>query len=322
MAEKAPLITAIEEGDVDEVIRLIAKQADANACDDLGETPLMCVRWDKPHARDIVGMLLEAGADINARGTLIGGTCLARAAQGNDPSAVQYLIDLGADVNVRMCDENYNQSTALHWAALFSQNPKIIEILLDNGADPNAPGLLGQMPLHEAVTSSRKWYSGEHLDKTGVIAALLKGGAKVDARDGMGRTPLMAMADTNPSPLLASLLLAQKNNVNDKDSYAETALHIAARNGYADFVDFLLKNGADPVKRDSKGKTPLMAMLDFNAAASREGSPASVLKDITALVASRPEKDFDAIALSLQQAEQAVPPRKKLASFVRHHFGF
>jgi ankyrin repeat protein len=45
--------------------------------------------------------------------------------------------------------------------------------------------------------------------------------------------------------------------LDDADNRGRTALMIAARLGYADVVDFLVRRGADRTKKDSDGKTAL-----------------------------------------------------------------
>lgn len=321
--EQHPLFTAIEMKDVLQVESLIAAGVDLNATFLFGRLPLMhaCGYSSAPASFQIIELLLNAGADINARGKYCG-TALGYAAQGNNPVLVQYLLDHGADVNARMEDEScaYNDSTALHWAATYSESAEIVEMLIDAGANVNAPGLMGNTPLHNAVTSSHRMLSSEALDKTGIVEVLLRRGARVNARDDSGETPLISMARVNPSIPLAELLLAQKANVNAKDHYGDTALHIAAKCGYADFVDLLLRHGADPVKENKDGMTPLQLMEAFNERAAEPGSSEAGLKGLTKIVSGDAARDFNAIAESLQQAEQAVPNERKAFRMLKHFF--
>ncbi|MBR1604047.1 MAG: ankyrin repeat domain-containing protein, partial [Synergistaceae bacterium] len=51
-----------------------------------------------------------------------------------NPEVIKLLIDAGADVNAR----NEDGKTALMAAARYNQNPEVIETLVDVGADVNA----------------------------------------------------------------------------------------------------------------------------------------------------------------------------------------
>ena len=52
-------------------------------------------------------------------------------------------------------------------------------------------------------------------------------------------------------------MLEAKADVNAVNNAGETALMIASRKGFADFVKTLMAAGADPSVRDNKGKTAL-----------------------------------------------------------------
>ena len=72
-----------------------------NARDKDGSTPLHCAVW-KGHEQ-VVAVLLEAGADVNAHNENDhwGTTPLHAAAHANQPAIAQLLIERGADVNAR-----------------------------------------------------------------------------------------------------------------------------------------------------------------------------------------------------------------------------
>lgn len=69
----------------------------------------------------------------------------------------------------------------MHLAANKSTSPKIIEALLEAGADLNARNYLGETALIMAVNTN---------PETRVISALLKAGADINARDYQGHSVL------------------------------------------------------------------------------------------------------------------------------------
>jgi ankyrin repeat protein len=97
----------------------------------------------------IIKYLVEKGADVNAQSNL-GTTPIYMAAFAGDYDAVKFLIENGANVNI--CDAS--NSTPLH-AAAFSgntvENPMIVKLLLDSGADKTIKDDNGRIPLELAI---------------------------------------------------------------------------------------------------------------------------------------------------------------------------
>lgn len=198
-AEASPLFDAIREGDTNEVRALIASGVDVNApFSDHRDADPLCVAVDVAEGRagapkkeglseslDIVQLLIEAGADVNARSPF--GTPLWIAAHDNRDKSVelvQVLLDAGADMNSRGRDE----STALMQAANANAR-QIIRLLLAAGADVAARDCTGATALHAAV---RLTEGG--VPDIEVIRAIVNGGADVNARDELGWTPLLDAA--------------------------------------------------------------------------------------------------------------------------------
>ena len=113
-------------------------------------------------------VLLEAGADPNAR-HIHGWTLLHCAAKYNGSSeALQVLLDAGADPNTH--DED--GFTPLHRAAQSNTRIEVLQVLLDAGADPNALTETGWTPLDLALA--------RHVVSPGMVKTLLDaGGIKV-----------------------------------------------------------------------------------------------------------------------------------------------
>jgi len=89
-----------------------------------------------------------------------------------------------------------------------------------------------------------------------IVQALLKAGADVDAKNGDGATALMEASWAGDAPLV-HILLDAKAQVNLKDDVGHTALHRAARAGKTEVIELLLAAGADKSAQSSFFGTPL-----------------------------------------------------------------
>jgi ankyrin repeat protein len=163
-------------------------------------------RVDELDAIDLVRLTLDHGADVDAR--LVhpifgrhhdfadrslgeGATALMRAAKGVDMESMRLLLAAGADAKLVMAN-GANVIFALAGAragagdaasdapAKPSPESEALELLLGAGADINAAGPNGATPLHSAAAGGN----------AAMVTALAAHGARLDARDTAGRTPL------------------------------------------------------------------------------------------------------------------------------------
>jgi ankyrin repeat protein len=215
-------------------------------------------------ARDetIVGLLLEHGADVNARDR-DGRTALMLAAEKHQASLVRLLLAAGADVQV--VDTRHGR-TALHWAAVGG-NPEVVRLLLAAGADRSAADLDGRTPhaitLHESKPKVEPLLRFKESDapprrspvrsfreavESGDVKALraaLRDGADPNVPLSGGRTGLTVSVESNRLAVARALLEAGADpNVADGES--RTPLLIAIESGNLEIVRSLLDAGADP----------------------------------------------------------------------------
>ncbi len=191
----------------------IRKGAEINAKDpDDGMTPLMFAAVSS--TPEIVTLLLEKGADVNARVTGTMGNrgmtpLMLAAGSSSTPEIVTLLLAKGAETEAR---------DMRGWTPLMLvSSPEKATLLLENGAEFEARNDLGQTPLMFAAGFSR---SPE------IVTLLLEKGAEIEARSIYGRTPLM-MAVRSKTPEIITLLIDGGADVNAMDHDAWTPLKFA-----------------------------------------------------------------------------------------------
>lgn len=115
-----------------------------------------------------VQILVNAGANVNQQ-QANGEFALAIAANRGDAQIVEYLLQNGANPNLR---------TGSMVALSFASTAEVVNILLRYGADPNMPDSDGDAPIVEQVCSGR-W---------DVVEALIKGGTNLRTRNYSGKS--------------------------------------------------------------------------------------------------------------------------------------
>ncbi|HEX8522693.1 MAG TPA: ankyrin repeat domain-containing protein [Tepidisphaeraceae bacterium] len=213
----------------------------------------------------------------------VGRTPLHIAAEAGDIKTMQALVERGADVNVQVKSDEYENAdwgnTPLHLAArngktdavqylvfrgasinavnhrgvtplhMASHWPEVAALLTGAGATVDAPDCYGRTPLH--------WAAADPEDKEArALATLLRAGGQMDRRDKEGRTAL-AHAALNTNAEAAFMLLKCGASVQLADRLGATPLHLAARTGDPQLVDLLIRAHAPLNNTDDFGCTPL-----------------------------------------------------------------
>ena len=144
------------------------------AQEDDGPSPTVDGRWFAAATPGDVALLVEAGADVQARGERDETPLHLATASGNRAVAA-LLLDRGANPN----DADTDGTTALHLAA-SNADLEIVQLLLDRGADPNAQEENGWTPLHRGTV---------HGSDAPVVAVLLERGADAAIPNAFGQVP-------------------------------------------------------------------------------------------------------------------------------------
>ena len=139
---------------------------------------------------EVIGALLDAGADIDARDEVFSMTPLMFAAWGNTNAAVaRALLAAGADVHARDRDG----WTALMHAAVFNihqDSPAVVGALIAAGAEVDA--------VDDVEGYTALMWAANHGEIPAVIHALLDAGANPAIRGGNGETAATLMATNEP----------------------------------------------------------------------------------------------------------------------------
>lgn len=248
---KTAVMEAIDSGDYEIVQLLLDRGADANQLDGSGNAILPLAAG--AGKLELAQILLDAGAD--ASGTmsfnvedidlLKQAPAIMHAASSNNPDLVKLLIEHGADPNQT---EAGGYRTALHVAAVLDR-PAIIEMLLQNGADPDPPG--SRTPLH---------FASEY-QKVRSVQALLAGGADPNAQTStQGKTALIYAVTWGPaqgSTVTVRVLLENGADPDQVDSNGSTVLHHAVKARKEAVIPILIEFGASIDAQDSTGSTAL-----------------------------------------------------------------
>ncbi|KAF7954398.1 hypothetical protein EAE96_005521 [Botrytis aclada] len=231
-----PLCKASSRGQLTIVDTLL----EAGACVDIlasfGTALYMAIRQGR---KEVVALLLEAGANPNVFAKSCSNTALQEAVQRGDKAIIDLLIQNGADINAL---SNSRSGTALQ-EAVKTGDKVIIDLLIEMGAEINASAdTRSGTALQEAVRRANN----------SVIMQLLQLGADANAPaiqgSGWCDNPGLAIqvaVETGNQTILDMLLLAGADFKVPANATCGTPLQEAVRNGNESMVKQLIDLGAD-----------------------------------------------------------------------------
>ncbi|KAL8856068.1 MAG: hypothetical protein Q9178_007324 [Gyalolechia marmorata] len=176
---------------------------------------------------------------------------------------------------------------ALHFAA-FNDQTTAVELLLDVGADIETRTSLGMTPLHVAILHGSIAVARALVDRGADVMALTKegetpaslvrsdlpdpflhlllnAGAHISAQEVFDCTPLMRKVIDNRDSTMAEWLFNRAIfHGMDRRPYQSSALAYASATGTKAMVGILLKYGADPNSRSNIGKPALHCAIDMD----------------------------------------------------------
>ncbi|HEY7387463.1 MAG TPA: ankyrin repeat domain-containing protein [Bryobacteraceae bacterium] len=256
-----PLMYAAEIGSIEAMRLLIDRGADVNRQNALGSTALMWSVSDPAKVR----LLLDHGAQVNltarsgrtalivaaftnpsaevvrlllAKGAKVDVmdqrhvTPLNAATFGNDIETVRLLLEAGADINT---PDTFIGLTPLMNAA-GNRNVKAVKLLLAKGANVNAVSKTEGLPkIQTGTVEFGGWTALLMASAFGppeAVKLLLDAGARIDAQDYRGFTPLMLAIGTDRyDRRTVNLLLGHGADLRPKNHLGETALDWAYKFG-------------------------------------------------------------------------------------------
>lgn len=193
-----------------------------------------------------------------------------RAAQSQ---SIKVLMDAGADPKSPEASRIAIFEPLVIWTALHKQLYGCLEVLLNNGADPNMANGQGQTALHYLGAYKRKDPKVKYIfikeePHEDVLRLLLRFNASVIHRDVYGNTPLHCAAYASPLDtlhlLLSNLPESQRASaLRARNHKGETLLHFASAGGQVEMVNYLLSDdvGLYVDEVASRGWTPFLSAL-------------------------------------------------------------
>lgn len=276
-----PLALAIAYGQTQVAEFLISQGADVHQRS-FGASPLaIAIYYGQPA---LALYLIHQGAELDSAQQMIGqkGDLLYQSLQRNYWDVAALLIDKGHE-DLNAVTNSMHGIPFLHYYSRIGQLA-VMKFLISKGANPNLYDMDGMSPIHYASLEGRQKAVELLLTSGANINSASLQTSKSLYREQFGSTPLI-MATTMGYFDLVKFLVTQGAKLEAKDQQGRTPLFIAIKNTFENVItelksgednekkyfivaDFLSSQGADIDCQDINGESPLLYATRFWSFAS------------------------------------------------------
>ncbi|UCF04055.1 MAG: ankyrin repeat domain-containing protein [bacterium] len=189
---------------------------------------------------DLIKLLVELGADINARNDFNQNPMLYAAYEGK-LGACEYLLEKGSDFDY----QDTRGNTPLLFAAR-QNHPEVVKLLIEKGATVEVKGNNGATPLYHAAARGN----------FEILKMLEVEGAAIGTADDNGLVPVLAALNGGHREVVEYLISKGALNGFTKEQY-NVLMHGAAAAGMDALVDLAVEKGADFTSKTEAERTIL-----------------------------------------------------------------
>ena len=231
-----------------------------------------------------VNFLLQNGADVNLR-DMFGFTALHHAVYDRRIDLVKLIVEVGK-ANIEARD---NFGTTAFIISSLKNSLEVMKFLFGNNADINAQSKVGFSAL---------FFASKH-GFLNIVKFLISIRADIEIKTKFNDTSLNAAAHNGHFDIVKILVETGKTNIHERAVDGNTALLSAAKKGHLTIVEYLHKRGADINTQAYDRRSPLLA-----ASLSTYASVVNYLLKNGANVESKTNLGFTSLHAAAQEGNE------------------